>query len=678
MKKHFTPNTFITPAIFFVFTLLYLFSMPPTVYWQDAGIYLTGIMVEGIVYPPGYPIYMMLAIVWKHIIPITNFSHRIVSLSAVSGGLLSVGVYLIVLRTLNNKFVLFNKNNPFEEDKHNNHNKNNDTQTNEANTKVPRVTILISLITTLTISLNFNIWSQSINAEVYTLYALLLVFIILLILKLGQKGRIDKTNTSNTIQYTILISIVYGISFGIHPMTILLAPVFLYILIAQKNILLNTKTTMLSIGLFGVFATIPYLYLPIVSNTHPALNWGNPTNIQRFLTHVTGKTYVTSEQSFVFNDASRYASALQEFVWEFSISGLVLALYGAFILYKKDKHLSVIFAIIINIYVVFAVFYKQTSEYNAWLIPSHIILTIYIAFAYLSLYTQVVSKIKHPKSIQNMLKSLPLGMLCCIFLIFLITHAISSYQELNRRDYYYAEDFAKNILRNLDKDSLVLMTGDQESSTTMYAQSVLKYRSDVILFKNIETEQLTYFEGREDLRIRYPKLSLDEVVFSSLKSEDSPDIYTDTLISQNIKHKMIYTISKGNMAFDPQKYTLTPASVLWKISNTCAPDQSICVDPEIDLKYWDFYYHDPKFYLKKERPLMSLKDPSKPGGINRVPFIQHMINFELQAWKNLGDWYLDRNQCAKAQKSYQKMKTLNPDIFKKLPQITESLASCKE
>jgi hypothetical protein len=79
---------------------------------------------------------------------------------------------------------------------------------------------------------------------------------------------------------------------------------------------------------------------------------------------------------------------------------------------------------------------------------------------------------------------------------------------------------------------------------------------------------------------------------------------------------------------------------------------------------------------KKERPLMSLKDPASAGGVKRVPFIQHMINFELQSWKNLGDWYSETNQCELAAEAYAKMEGVEQGILKKIPSISENLSQC--
>jgi hypothetical protein len=674
--KHHKITDYILPAILFIFvTSMFLYTMPPTVYWQDAGIYIAGIKVEGNVYPPGYPLYLITLQLWVHIIPFGNFAQKIHSFSAIMGGILSVIVYLIALKQLNKNIVLFKNIQALREDL-NIHNINGAERQVETISKSESILKRsIAILVSFVVSLNYNLWAQSINAEVYTLHALMLTIIIYLVYKLGENGRIDKNNTSNTIKYLIPIGVMYGLTFANHPMTILLVPVFLYILFLQKNILFHTRILFMACVLFIVSGLSWYAYLPIITGTHPYLNWGQPDTPERFLTHITGKTYVTNEQSFVFNDLTRYQAALQEFIWEFSWTGLLVALIGAILLWKKDKHATNILLIIFVMHIIFAVFYKQTTEYNSWLIPSHIILGFFIGYTIFSTIT-ALTRLKKIDALKRVLTVFSVILIVC-YILFQTFHWLENFKELNRKEYYYAEDFGKNILRNMDQNSLVIMTGDQESSTTMYAQTVLKYRTDLILFKNIESNQLTYPEGREDLRIRYNSLSIPEDTFNNPPEDVDENWYLNKLVESNFDSHSIYLMSRNIMQIDQTKYALQPAAVMWKVIKGCY-DNNECQISDIDVKYWNFSYHDPKFYQKVERPLMSLKDASKPGGINRVPFLKHMINFELQAWKNLGDWYIAKGECYAAENAYNKMTIVDPNIFKELPQIPESIKACKQ
>jgi len=649
-------NKYIAALLFLISLSLYIFTMPPAIFWQDAGIYATGIYVEGNVYPPGFPLYMILEELWKSIVPIGSFVQKVEVLSAIFTAISSVFIYLSLKILLNNKDTLFKKIRPLNKD--NSFDINSKQNQPKENNQI--ISTVLSIIGALSFTLNYNVWAQANNVEVYAFHSLFITFILYIILKIGLNGKVEKQIDSKTTIYFYLLAITYGLSFGNHPMTILLIPTFLILLFLQSNIFFHPKTLIVSLILFIFSGFITYAYLPVVASKQPVLNWGNPNTIERFVTQVTGKVYITNDQSFVFNDITRYQAALQEFVWEYSYIGLVLALVGAIILFKKNKTIFSIFISILLIHTIFAVFYKQTTEYNSWLIPAHISIIFLISISSQFILEKSISS--YP---QNKFKALAIFIPLVLFSVFTISHFAENAKELDRRQYYYAEDFGKNIIRNLDQDSIIFLTGDQESSTIMFLQTVQGFRTDVIAIKNIEFEDFLHAEGRILLQKKYPRLR-----FPQLDTQDDQQTYLNKLISENINQKSIYLMSKSAFKIDQSKFSLIPAAAIWKLQ-----DLSLA-QGDIDLKYWDFKYHDPLFFNKKERALMSLKDPSKPGGINRVPFIQHMINFELQSWKNLGDWYIQKHLCDDAKSAYYKMKIVQPKILDELPQIQQNIDSC--
>ncbi len=637
--------------------------MPPTVYWQDAGIYLSGLYVGGNVYPPGFPLYMVFGKIWTQIIPTELFTQKVHAFSAWAGAISSVLGYVITMEFINSKSTLFRKKKVLQ---------GSNIEGESIAGKVDPVDSkpigkqVAAIVSALLIGLNFNLWAQAINAEVYALHVLIFSWIVYLIILLGKEGRIEKEINSKQKRIVIVIAIIYGLSFANHPMTIVLAPVFIGIAFYQKNIFYHTRLLVIAALLFGISGVGFYAYLPLTANTHPIINWGNPNNVSRFIKHVTGEAYVTGEQSFVFTDLTRYKAALEEFTWEFGYTGLVLALIGFVLLTKSDRFLAALSAVIIIFHLIFAVLYKQTTEYNSWLLPAHMILAILIGYAVYGIFSELRT------NLQGKTYTLPiLGLVSTIlFTSFIIPHWTANLNELNRSAYYYAEDFGRNILGNLDPNSLIIMTGDQESSTVMYLQTVKQFRTDVLAFKNIEVDELQTAEGRAELSRRYPGLIVPPENTDSEQVKDSSR-YLNRLIDANISSRSVYLMTKSLFALDT-KYGLIPAAAMYKV----VPLNCTDCNTDIDLKYWKFTFHDPNYYQKKERPLMSLKDASAPGGTRRVQYIQHMINFELQSWKNLGDYYYLKGECKNAVDSYNKMVRINKNIFNELPQVKENSTAC--
>ena len=69
-------------SVFIPVYLVYGLTWPPTLYWQDAGIYLSAIKTLGVAYPPGFPLYTMLGFVWTKLIPLGNFTQKVHAFSA--------------------------------------------------------------------------------------------------------------------------------------------------------------------------------------------------------------------------------------------------------------------------------------------------------------------------------------------------------------------------------------------------------------------------------------------------------------------------------------------------------------------------------------------------------------------------------------------------------------------
>ena len=75
-------HIFVFLSTFIPSYLVYGLTWPPTLYWQDAGIFLTAIKTLGIAYPPGFPLYVMLGHVWTKLIPFGTLAQKVHSFSA--------------------------------------------------------------------------------------------------------------------------------------------------------------------------------------------------------------------------------------------------------------------------------------------------------------------------------------------------------------------------------------------------------------------------------------------------------------------------------------------------------------------------------------------------------------------------------------------------------------------
>lgn len=579
--------------------LIYKFTLPPGVFWQDSGIFLSAIYTAGIAYPPGFPLYILLGVIFTKLFPFGDFVFKVHLLSAIFGSLAASIVAICAYILINEKA----------------------KQT---------MALAISIGSGLALGLSYDFWSQAINAESYALHALFVSVIILVAILILTKSKLEKTNL-----LYLLIGI-WGLSFANHPQTIFLAFPIGYLMINNRLLASDKKKIAVLIFIFVFSALIPYLYLPIRSHAMPDLNWGYPNSVGRFFNHVFARNYLSSGQaSFSLFDSERLLEISKNVTIQYSVVGFLLAVWGFFIL-AKTKRLVAEFLLIFGVATVAsALIYKATVEYLLWLIPVFIIFAIFIAIALKS----VIYRFKFKAGL--------------ILLIAILTfQIIANFPTLDRSNYYYASDFGANILRPLDNNALIFITGDQAGTTTMYLQYVENFRPDVVILRNIDYARIILPDEKKFIQQKFPDL-----IISDFEGVESLDDVLNRLILANIESRSVYLFPKEIIGTLDSNLELIPAGLSWKVIRN---DKLQMTNYKLDLKYWQFYYHDPSYYQKSEPKNFSVKlDPKDPlSKSKRISYIKYMADQESLAWSNLGDWYQAKGEANLAQEAYVKSENL--------------------
>ena len=90
------PHPGLLAAVFGVALLVYVFTLCPTVYWEDAGELITVSYTLGIAHPPGHPLYSILGHLFT-LLPWRTIAARVNLMSAIFGALAAALVYPTVL-----------------------------------------------------------------------------------------------------------------------------------------------------------------------------------------------------------------------------------------------------------------------------------------------------------------------------------------------------------------------------------------------------------------------------------------------------------------------------------------------------------------------------------------------------------------------------------------------------
>src|SRR6185503_15152419 len=98
----------IVPAIPFAFSLsLSLSTVGPHPYWQDSGVYLTAVKELGVLYPPGFGLYLVLCKFWTLALFFVDFTLAVHLFSSLCTALAAATVSVAVRDLLKSRGRLF-------------------------------------------------------------------------------------------------------------------------------------------------------------------------------------------------------------------------------------------------------------------------------------------------------------------------------------------------------------------------------------------------------------------------------------------------------------------------------------------------------------------------------------------------------------------------------------------
>ncbi|MEW6007644.1 MAG: DUF2723 domain-containing protein [bacterium] len=467
--------------IFLLSFSVYLLSLTPSVNLHDSGEMITAAYSLGISHPPGYPLYCIFGKLLMSILPIGNIAYRINFFSSLSASLASMFLCFIALQLYKDK--------------------------------------IIAIPCALIFSFSRIFWQQAVISEKYTLNALFLSLLILILLK-WEEGTKAQRHKGTKLLY--LFSFVLGLSFTHHLQTIFIIPSAIFLIFStlkrkkqKKAQGFRLKASGSLILLFFFLPLLLYIYLPMRSASNPEANWGSPDTLERFISHITVKEY-----SHYFAPSSQwlsnFKSSLSFFPSQFTFFILIPAIIGIFIMSAKRRFEAIFFGLIIAFDILHSIRY-QIHNIEDYYIPTFLVLSIllgeFLVFA--------KNKIKHIRAFFLLMPLIPL---------------LTNYYSANRDRDFYSYDYGRNILEPLEKNSILLIMGDTFAFPLWYLHFVENVRCDVALIDKLELRYLWYCE---DLKERYPDIAFS---FQASKKADPGLIATRfvDIVHRNVEKRGIY------------------------------------------------------------------------------------------------------------------------------------------
>ncbi|HVR84549.1 MAG TPA: tetratricopeptide repeat protein [Planctomycetota bacterium] len=418
---------FWVPAIPFLFSLgLSSFTVGTHVGWQDSGFYLAGIRDLGVLYPPGFALYLVLGKAWTLLLGFLDFTLAVHLFSSFSAAA-AAGTLAVAARDLLRTRGTLSPGGPPSD---------------------PAAIVAGCLAAS-----GFSFWSAALLAKGYAFYYFLLALLLWRMIRADESGRPR--------DFT-MVAILIGLSWAAHPSAVGIGPALVLFVVANRRTL-GGKGIAARIGIAAACAVGPSLLLPIFAARDPEVMFGNPTSAGEWLAYLagsrfTGRAGVFGADSFRFAHAARY-------LWEdFLGVGLLLALLGLGRIAAGNRKLLVGLAAWVLPSALLATFFRIEGQQDFWLVAAWLPLHLAVAVGLAWIPERGVRG--------GIAVAAGLGLLWAI---------AANERGVSMRNYTLAEDYGRFHLDNVEADAILILESDDALSTAQYLQVVKGGRPDVVL-----------------------------------------------------------------------------------------------------------------------------------------------------------------------------------------------------
>jgi tetratricopeptide (TPR) repeat protein len=506
----------------------------------------------------------------------------------------------------------------------------------------------------ISLAFSYQYWSQSQNTEafIFTYFFVILFIYIFLIIEKKRKELIYSQNKKAEVgkfadyffKTLAIVAFLYGLAMGANPTAAVLVPGVLLIVFLNRRILNVQKVAVLFlIGMITV--SLVYSYLPIRASAWPFVNWGNPQTWSLFIGQLRGEGLnIYEPQSGSINGFTGspiiFFQSVSHFFYllliQFTPILLPFLFAGGYSIYRKNKYLFWFLLSVILVDVFYAGLYYSGNQ-ESWFILAWIICAIFIGIGFYYAILRFSLKSKHINA---------LALLC--FLPLLVW-----FIPLNRSQHYYSDDYAKNLYSTLNKNAILIGTGDFSNSLGFYLHEADKLREDVTsVTANVLYVNKWYRDGLRNASDIVVSPKLEDII--QYKAFDEYNRAMNSFIADNIDKHPIYVThltlrasalaatDAGQLVLD-SRFKFIPHGLSLQV----VPSNS---NVKIDPKAFDFTFKTPN----PQKPPFYLERNYNSG-------YKNLANDYAYSYEALGDWYFSSGNYDKAFDNYKKADSWSPN-----------------
>jgi len=467
---------------FFVF-LLYLLTLAPTVLQIDSG-ELAAVQAKwGVAHPSGYPLFALLGFLFIKIALPFSAIFKANLLSAVWCSL--AVVFFVKSAVLMLERSGFPENWPLGRD----YPQKRKKKIGKNGIK-PEITmgfpkkgpVAFAAVTAgLILAFSRTFWFQSTSVEVYSLHVFLLCLLIFFLLKayFAEKNDHEKFPLAPW----LVVAVCLALGFANHITFLLIIPglAFLFF-IKEKKIKEAVRKVLLMLAVFFPIVAGFYLLLPLRASQYPMINWGNVTNLKRFIQHVTGRQYNVWMFSSFESAHKNFSYFLKKLPEEFAVVGLLIALGGSYIMYKRFKRMFY-FSMITLVVTVFYSINFDILDIDAYFLLAYISLAFFAAFGAAGLIRYFLKR------------KMNIRVIGIIILIPVVVQFAVNFKYVDQSNNFAFHDYTKAVLQSTEENSIIFSyQWDLFVSQSYYFQFVENFRSDIAIIDKELLRRSWYYD----------------------------------------------------------------------------------------------------------------------------------------------------------------------------------------
>jgi hypothetical protein len=618
-------SVFLIPLVLSLVLSLSTVGIHP--FWQDSGLYLTAVKETGVLYPPGFVLYEILCRAWTLLLFFVDFTLAVHLFSALCAAL-AAGIMALATRDmLRSRGAIFK------------------VSSEEPGTRAELCGILAGVL----MAGGFTFWSTAIYAKGYSFYYLVLTVLL---------WRMIRADESRRPRDFTIVAVLIGLAWQAHPSSILIGGA-LVLFVGVHARFLGWKGILGRTAVAAAFALGPsLLVLPVLMARDPWVSFGQVRNLRELLQYATGTRYVGMHGAFGF-DSTRGAS-FGRYMWEDLLGvGMLLTAAGLVALARRNRRLLAGLLAWVVPYSLITILFKTEVQHDCWLVAARLPLSLALGVGACSLAIRAGARA--PVWIAAA------GVAATSWA------AWANVPDVSQRNYLLAEIYGRTLIESVDRDAIVILSGDDSNGLASYLQRVRGERPDVTLitssFLNSKaTTGSDWYEAGllkrspfltppdyEELRRRFPDVEVKHVAtaaFINANAGGPRAIFCEFLVTPGLVRPDMM---------------LAPAGVHFKV----VPRASKL---PVDLRYWKFPI-EPEQVRPLYRRAHGQDSFTSSAGMTVTPAVyeRRLAAMLLRARFHLALALTEQGQFAPAARLCQSIIDYDDEEFEKNPEIIHLL-----